>query len=53
MDDKARSITIETTGGHSIKMNDAGASLEIKSIGNLDINATGVITIKGTLIKLN
>jgi uncharacterized protein involved in type VI secretion and phage assembly len=53
MDDRSKSITIKTTGGHSIEMNDATQSVAIKSTGNLDINANGVITIKGSLIKLN
>jgi phage protein D len=61
MDDRGKTISIETSGKHSIKMSDASKSVTIKSTGNmsieaqgnLDIKANGVITVKGSLIKLN
>ncbi|MFM7363611.1 MAG: VgrG-related protein [Cuspidothrix sp.] len=61
MDDRGKKITIETSGQHSIQMSDASKSVTIKSTGNmsieaqgnLDIKANGVITVKGSLIKLN
>jgi phage protein D len=61
MDDKGRSISIKTKGRHSITMSDTSKSVDIKSMGNMsldargniDINARGVITVKGSLIRLN
>jgi uncharacterized protein involved in type VI secretion and phage assembly len=62
-------VRIETKGGHQIEMTDSDRTLTISSAGNmkidakgnldihangnLDINANGMITVKGTLIKLN
>jgi phage protein D len=61
MDDRGKSISIQTTGGHSITMSDTSKSVAIKSTGNMsldaagniDIKANGIITVKGSLIKLN
>lgn len=61
MDDRGKSISIQTTGGHSITMSDNSQSVAIKSTGNMsldaagniDIKANGIITVKGSLIKLN
>jgi uncharacterized protein involved in type VI secretion and phage assembly len=54
-------IYIKTAGGHEIRINDSDRSLtlsstgdlKIKAMGNIDINANGIITVKGSLIKLN
>lgn len=54
-------VYIETNKGHKIFMDDSDRSISVSSTGNLkidakgniDISATGVITIKGSLIKLN
>ena len=53
MNDQGKAITIKTTGGHEIKMDDLGANISIKSTGNIDINANGIITLKGAQILLN
>lgn len=61
MDDRGKAISVETTGGHSINMNDMSKSVSIESKGNMslkadiniDIKATGIITINGTMINLN
>jgi phage protein D/phage baseplate assembly protein gpV len=54
-------VYIKTKGGQELFMNDSDHSitlnstknLTIKATGNIDISAGGVITIKGSLIKLN
>ncbi|MBM0744561.1 VgrG-related protein [Phormidium sp. CLA17] len=54
-------ITIKTVGGHLVQMNDTDRSITLSSTGNLkiqaggniDINATGMITVQGAMIKLN
>ncbi len=59
--DTEKFIEIETAGGHKIRMDDGDRTISISSTGNLkleaqgniDINATGVITVKGAIIKLN
>ncbi len=61
LNDSDRHISITTTGGHTIKMDDLGQSVLIKSTlnlsieaqGNIDINANGIITIRGAMIHLN
>jgi uncharacterized protein involved in type VI secretion and phage assembly len=61
LNDSDRSITVSSTGGHKILLDDASGSvtvsstgnLTIKANGNIDINALGVITVRGSLIKLN
>ncbi|MBD1847224.1 VgrG-related protein [Cyanobacteria bacterium FACHB-63] len=61
LNDSDRSIQIKTNGGHQVKLDDMGQSITIKSTlnlkieaqGNIDINATGIITIKGAMIHLN
>jgi phage protein D len=59
--DTDKCIEIETAAGHKISMDDTGQSITISSTmnlkleaqGNIDINATGIITVKGAMIKLN
>ncbi|MDF5711990.1 MAG: VgrG-related protein [Nostoc sp. S4] len=61
LNDSQKCIEIETKGGHRIKMDDMGRSVSVKSTGNMsldaagniDISATGTITVKGALIRLN
>ncbi|WP_445627009.1 VgrG-related protein [Nostoc sp. DSM 114167] len=61
LNDSQRCIEIETKGGHRIKMDDMAKSVSVKSTGNMsldargniDISATGTITVKGALIRLN
>ncbi|MEO1373919.1 MAG: VgrG-related protein, partial [Cyanobacteria bacterium J06635_10] len=54
MDDNQKFVEIETTGGHKIRMDDNPVpTISISSTGNIDINASGVITVKGAMIKLN
>lgn len=61
LNDSDRMIEIETTGGHKLTMNDMDGSvtlsstgnLKIEANGNIDIKAGGVITVQGSLIKLN
>lgn len=63
-EDKSSSQTgvyIETKGGHKVFLNDSDGSITLSSTnnlkidakGNIDMTAGGVITIQGTLIKLN
>lgn len=61
LNDSDRSIEIKTNGGHQVKLDDRSQSVTIKSTlnlkieaqGNIDINANGIITIKGAMIHLN
>ncbi|MBV6622396.1 MAG: VgrG-related protein [Rivularia sp. (in: Bacteria)] len=61
INDSEQFIEITTKNGHQLKMSDKDSSINLNSIGNLkikaggniDINATGVITVQGSLIKLN
>lgn len=53
MDDQGQKIEIKTTAGHQITLNDGGASITIKSIGNLSIEATGQISIKGATVSVS
>ncbi len=54
-------VYIKTKGGHKLFINDSDGSITLSSTGNLkldakgniDISAGGVITVKGSLIKLN
>jgi uncharacterized protein involved in type VI secretion and phage assembly len=57
----AAGIQIKTAGGHEVLINDKDRSLtlssigdlKIKAVGNIDISAGGIITVKGSMIKLN
>ncbi|MBD2576492.1 VgrG-related protein [Oscillatoria sp. FACHB-1406] len=53
INDSQKVVEIETQGGHRLRLDDSNGSITISSTGNLDINATGIITIRGSLIKLN
>ncbi|BAY81535.1 Rhs element Vgr protein [Calothrix parasitica NIES-267] len=61
INDSKKNIEIKTTGGHNLILNDENKTIELSSTGNLkiqaqgniDISATGVITVQGSLIKLN
>jgi len=61
VNDSDRNIEIETSGGHKMKMDDMGRSITIKSTlnlsieaqGNIDIKANGIITVQGSMIRLN
>lgn len=61
INDSEKMVEIETSGGHKLRLNDRDASITISSTGNMkieakgniDINASGVITVRGSLIKLN
>ena len=61
LNDSQKKIVIKTTGGHEIKLDDQGgtiditstANLNIKAQGNIEIQAGGVITLKGAQILLN
>lgn len=52
-DDRGRSVKITTKLGHSLKMNDITRSVSLKSKGTLSISAPGIISLRGSLIKLN
>ena len=63
MDDKpnSKSVLVQSSGGHEINMNDLTRNVSVTSTGSLsldavttiDIQAKGIITLKGSLIKLN
>jgi phage protein D len=61
LNDANKSISIDSSGGHKIKLDDIGMSISVDSVGNLslkatgniDINANGIITLKGAMIRLN
>lgn len=53
LDDKNQVIEIKTSQGHSLKMDDRGKSVVLNSTGDLEIKATGNITIEGAMIYLN
>jgi phage protein D len=59
--DSPAGIHIQTVGGHKLFISDTDKSiclsstgnLKIEATGNIDISAGGIITVKGSLIKLN
>ena len=61
LDDSQQSIQIKTSNGHQIEMNDQNreisltstGNLNIKAAGNIEIQANGMITLKGAQIFLN
>ncbi|MEH2179272.1 VgrG-related protein [Nostoc sp.] len=61
LNDSQRRILIKTRGGHTIEMDDIARSISVQSkgnlsldaVGNIDISARGVITVKGAMIRLN
>ncbi|MDX2097674.1 MAG: phage baseplate assembly protein V, partial [Leptolyngbyaceae cyanobacterium bins.59] len=61
LDDQGRSIQMKSSGGHQLNLNDVSRSVSLESVGsmtlkattNLDIQATGMVTVKGLTIRLN
>ncbi len=53
INDSQKFVEIETKGGHKLRLDDSNATISLSSKGNIDINANGIITIKGSMIKLN
>ncbi|MCC5645336.1 VgrG-related protein [Nostoc sp. CHAB 5824] len=63
MDDtvSSKSVLVQSSGGHEINMDDRTKKVSVKSTGSLsldafttiDIQARGIITLKGAMIKLN
>ena len=61
VNDSKKNIEINTAAGHKLILNDENKSINLSSTGNLkieakgniDISATGIITVQGSLIKLN
>ncbi|MFB2977693.1 VgrG-related protein [Microseira sp. BLCC-F43] len=53
INDSQKFVEIETKGGHKLRLDDSNATITLSSKGNIDINANGIITIKGSTIKLN
>lgn len=61
LDDRGKQIEIKTSGGHQYSMNDISRSISVESTGSmtlkanttLDLQATGIVTVKGSLIRLN
>jgi uncharacterized protein involved in type VI secretion and phage assembly len=61
LNDSDRSITVSSTGGHKILLDDTSGSVTISSVGNLriqamgniDIGTGGIVTIRGSLVKIN
>ncbi|MBD2137774.1 VgrG-related protein [Anabaena sp. FACHB-1237] len=61
LDDQNKKVEIKTSGGHTVILDDVSQSVSIKSNGSIkldakttiDINASGPISIKGAIIKLN
>ena len=61
LNDSDRTIEIKTNGGHTVKLDDSGQSISMESTGSvsikavttLDLQAGGIVTVKGALINLN
>ncbi|MEL6460595.1 MAG: VgrG-related protein [Cyanobacteria bacterium J06621_15] len=61
VNDSQKNIEINTAAGHKLILNDENKSinlsstgdLQIEAKGNIDISANGIITVQGSLIKLN
>jgi uncharacterized protein involved in type VI secretion and phage assembly len=61
LNDSEKKVIIQTNGGHVVSMDDQGQKIEMKSTGSisvkanttLDLEAGGIITVKGAMIKLN
>ncbi len=53
LNDSDKKILIKSKAGHTIELNDATKTMNIESIGNLNIKAAGNITIQGVTIALN
>ena len=69
MDDQGKTIEISSSGGHKIVMDDNGRKIEVSSVGdieikaasnmklqanaNIDVNASGMVNIKGSMVNIN
>jgi uncharacterized protein involved in type VI secretion and phage assembly len=53
MDDGGSKIEIKTASGHRVTMSDTSASISVKSTGNLSIEAAGQVNIKGATVDIN
>jgi uncharacterized protein involved in type VI secretion and phage assembly len=53
INDSQRLVEIVTKGGQILRLDDKKRSISLTAKGNIDINAGGVVTIKGRIIKLN
>lgn len=61
LDDRNKKIAIDSAGGHQYVMNDMSRSISMTSTGSvsikakttLDLEASGIVTVKGSLIRLN
>jgi hypothetical protein len=53
INDSQKFVEIETKGGHKLHLDDRMRSITLSSTSNIDINAKGIVTITGKLIKLN
>ncbi|XWK89411.1 MAG: VgrG-related protein [Phormidium sp.] len=61
LNDSQKYVEVKTARGHSLKLDDANPSINMISIGSItieakttiDIKASGTITVKGSMIKLN
>jgi len=61
LNDSDRKIEVQSNLGHKVTLDDSNSSISIeskgnitiKAVGNMDLNANGVITVKGQLIRLN
>lgn len=53
LNDSEQFIELTTKGGHKLCLSDSGSSITMKSTGGIDIQAKGVINVKGAMINLN
>jgi uncharacterized protein involved in type VI secretion and phage assembly len=53
INDSQRFVEIVTKGGQTLRLDDTMRSITLSSTGNIDINARGIVTITGRIIKLN
>lgn len=53
LNDSEQFIELTTKGGHKLCLSDSGSSITMKSTGSIDIQAAGVINVKGAMINLN
>jgi uncharacterized protein involved in type VI secretion and phage assembly len=53
INDSQRLVEIVTKGGQTLRLDDKKRSITLDAKGNIDINAGGIVTITGRMIKLN
>ena len=53
INDSQRFVEIETKGRQRLRLDDRKRSITLSATGNIDINAGGIVTITGKMIKLN